>query len=269
MRKFPRLKLVHVLIAGLFCVLAAWAGDQHFFARKPLDLADLSRYSVEELIDGLQDEASEGLGTHSTAWADGFLASDEEPTFRGGVLGSTRPSVSPVMRELVRRGVAALPDLMNHLEDRRPTRLIIKLPFGPCGGMWFSDEYESRYADEDKQPPGVNEDRGGNRHVQNGEYAIRVGDLCYVTIGQIVNRRLNVVRYQPSACVVINSPAATPSLAAAVRKEWGGLTAEDHEQSLVRDSEASSEYAFAAALARLRLYYPDAAARIAARGRKQ
>ena len=79
---------------------------------------------------------------------------------------------------------------------------------------------------------------------------------------------MNVVRYQPTACIVINSPVETPALAAAVRNDWGGLTAEQHERSLIDDSKNPSEYAIAAALARLRFYYPEAAARIVPKDQK-
>jgi hypothetical protein len=259
---------VAVLLGGL----AGWAGYRYLTQRTPLDPARLESYSAMELIDGLQDEASEGLGTHSTAWADGFLASDEEPKFRGGVLGSAKPAVSPVMRELVRRGVAVLPDLLEHLEDARPTKLVVKLPFG-FGGMWHSDEYEYRFADEARHPVGVNSREGPDEmRMTNGQYPVRVGDLCYVVVGQIVNRRLNVVRYQPSGCNVINSPVETPSLAAAVRADWGKLNAEQHERSLIEDAEYKgpfADYALAAALARLRFYYPATAARIEAKAKKQ
>jgi len=258
-----------VLLAGL----AGWAGYRCFTQRTPLDPAQLESYSAKELIDGLQDEASEGLGTHSTAWADGFLASDEESKFRGGVLGSAQPTVSPVMRELVRRGVAVLPDLLEHLEDARPTKLVVKLPFGGFGGMWHSDEYEYRFPDEARQPVDVNR-RGGLDSIRMtiGEYPVRVGDLCYVVIGQIVNRRMNVVRYRPSACIVINSPIETPSLAAAVRADWRELTTEQHERSLIDDTEYKgpfAKYAIAAALARLRYYYAATAARIEAEAKEK
>jgi len=43
--------------------------------------------------------------------------------------------------------------------------------------------------------------------------------------------------------------------------EWGGLTAEQHEQSLIEDAKHRSEHSSAAARARLRFYYPQAAAR--------
>src|SRR5439155_18821425 len=69
----------------------------------------LEKLTTEKLIDKLQEESAQGIGTHATAWASGFLAIDEEPRFRGGILGSKKPVRSPVLRELVRRGVGALP----------------------------------------------------------------------------------------------------------------------------------------------------------------
>jgi hypothetical protein len=169
-------------------VIASFANLHH--ARK-LDPAKLASYTVQELIDGLRDEASEGLGTHSTAWADGFLASDDEPRFRGGIIGSIRPTSSPVIRELVRRGVKGLPDLLDHLTDRRSTRLVVKLPFPHFGAMWHSDEYDPRYTEKTKQPRGVNVLDDKSTHLSQ-EYRMRVGDLCYVAVGQIVNRYLIV-----------------------------------------------------------------------------
>jgi hypothetical protein len=82
--------------------------------------------------------------------------------------------------------------------------------------------------------------------------------LCYVAIGQIVNRQLNAVRYQPSACLVINSPVETPSLAEAVRKDWSGLTPEAHRLSLTQDALDPWPYAAPAALKRLCFYYAQA-----------
>jgi len=128
--------------------------------------------------------------------------------------------------------------------------------------MWHSDEYEYRYAAKDKWPASVN-NGSKNWRGTDGEYRLRVGDFCYVIIGQIVNRQLNVIRYQPTAYIVVNSPVETPSLAAAVRTDWSGLNAEQHERSLIEDVEDSSERGFtSSAVVRLRLYYPAAAARV-------
>jgi hypothetical protein len=218
--------------------------------------------SDQELIDRLQEETDEGIGSHSTAWVSGFLAIDEKPQFRGGILGSSKPKTSPIMRELVCHGVAALPALLDHMDDQRLTKLVINHNFG-MGAMWHSDEYAPRFGDPKRQPPGVSiglEQSDGIRQTRKAvdHYTLHVGDLCFIAVGQIVNRGLNVVRYQPSACIVINSPVQTPALAAAVRRDWAGLTAKAHEQSLAQDALSIYPYATASAMVRLLYYYPPA-----------
>jgi hypothetical protein len=221
----------------------------------------LDKLAVKELIDKLREESEEGVGSHSTAWVSAFLASDEEPQFRGGILGSPKPKTSPVMRALVRRGVAALPELIDHLDDKRATKLVIADTFG-LGNMWYSDEYAPRSRDPSKRPPWVNTglkkfegfDKAGRFEKR---YTVRVGDLCFIAVGQIVNRRLSVVRYQPTACMVINSPVQTPTLAAAVKRDWAGLTVEQHKQSLSQDALSKYPYATASAIVRLLFYYPQ------------
>jgi hypothetical protein len=99
--------------------------------------------------------------------------------------------------------------------------------------------------------------------VKERRYTVRVGDLCYVAIGQIVNRNLSALRYQPSACLIINSPVATPSLAGSVRKDWGSSNAVQHKQSLIRDASAPTDDADPGALVRLWLYYPDEGEKLA------
>lgn len=216
--------------------------------------------TVVELIDRLADVSEEGVGTHSTAWTSDFIAvNNEVPRFRGGVLGSKPPVVHPVMRELVRRGAASLPDLLAHVSDRRLTRL--KVGGSNIGGtngfafgaMWHSDEYDCRFANPKLQPKGVNT---GMEVFFSNEYRIRIGDICFVLVGQIVNRHLCVARYQPSACLVVNSPIETVELAAAVRKDWSGLTEAQHLESLLQDV-GSDGYASPPALARLCFYYPE------------
>jgi hypothetical protein len=230
-------------------------GSFTVFPTRPLDTSKLPDYSVEELIAGLQAESDEGLGTHSAAWASGFIAIDEEPRFRGGILGSAKPVVSPVMKELVSRGVAAMPELLDHVNDHRPTRIVVKLRLGGFGCMWHSDEYSPRYSDRKNLPVNVNTN---SMNITEREYTVRVGDLCYVAIGQIVNRHLRAVRYQPTACLVVNSPIETPALAEAVKKDWAGLTADEHQQCLIQDASDPWDDADQSALKRLRFYYPKA-----------
>ena len=240
-------------------------------AEEPVGTRDdpaLVKLSPAELIARLQDESKQTLGTHATAWASGFLAVDEEPRFRGGILGSARPARSATLRELVRRGTAALPDLLRHLDDPRPTKLVIEHG-GMIGALWYSDEYDPRHGDPKKQPGKVNtgmgDGTGKDTHVEDQRYTIRVGDLCYVALGQIVNRDLKAVRYQPTACVVINSPVQTPTLAAATRADWAGLTPEEHAGSLAQDAYDKSPYAASSAVRRLLFYYPAAGEKVAVR----
>jgi hypothetical protein len=55
---------------------------------------------------------------------------------------------------------------------------------------------------------------------------------------------------------VINSAVQTPSLAAAVKKDWAGLTVEQHKQSLSQDALSMYPYATSRAVERLLFYYP-------------
>ena len=151
---------------------------------------------------------------------------------------------------LVRKGVAALPDLLDHLSDLRATKLKVGDGFT---AKWLDEEYAPRTPPRPVYEPGPKPeprfDPARVRYVD--DYTLKVGDLCYVAIGQIVNRDLQALRYQPTACLVINSPVETPSLAESVRKDWSGLTAEAHKQSLIRDATAPAFDADPSALIRL------------------
>jgi hypothetical protein len=236
---------------------------------------DLTGLSNEELIDRLRLESQGGIGTQSTSTFSGFLPLDDNPRFQGGILGSAGPYKSAPLTELVRRGVAALPALIKHLSDTRPTKLTVgeKSIAGRItiviGGRFFLDEYDPRSPHPEKQPTGVNKlDMTKLKTPLEFEtYTLKVGDFCYVAIGQIVNRNLNAVRYQMTASIVVNSPIQIPALAKAVKQDWGGLTAKEHEHSLYQDALRLTLYQHAlrlnfldigqGALVRMLYYYPS------------
>jgi hypothetical protein len=102
-----------------------------------------------------------------------------------------------------------------------------------------------------------------------GGYTVKVGDICYVLIGQIVNRQLVVVRYQPTAGLIVNSPIEAPGLAEKVRGDWGNANAEVLKASLLEDIHGTNrpegmnalrykQRFVTPALKRLRFYFPDA-----------
>jgi hypothetical protein len=128
--------------------LFAWVGAAH--------AEDLSAVSTEQLIDRLVQIDSAGPGLHPSASVGGFIGDDTATRFAGGVIGSAPPVVSPPMRELVRRGVAALRPLIAHLRDSRPTKLRVggllgETPGGGAPGIGggfmfqeFAEEYDPR-----------------------------------------------------------------------------------------------------------------------------
>lgn len=84
-----------------------------------------------------------------------------------------------------------------------------------------------------------------------------MGDVCYALIGQIVNRNLLPIRYQPSAGLV-NSPIEAPVLIEEVKQNWADIDAKEHMASLLADARAGNDlWEYEPALRRLRFYYPD------------
>jgi hypothetical protein len=213
---------------------------------------DLSAIPADKLIDDLSQIDSQAPGLHGTASFSGFIAEDKPPQFRVGILGSPAPKTPPQMRELARRGPAVLPQLIAHLDDKRPTKLKIGGEFFMFS--YFSDEYDPK----DRPTKDSPRSREKLQRSFDGGYTVKVGDVCYALIGQIVNRSLNPVRYQPTGGLIINSPLEAPVLIERVKKDWGGLDVAAHKASLIADARSDDHvWAFGPALARLRFYYPE------------
>jgi hypothetical protein len=151
--------------------------------------------------------------------------------------------VPEAMRALVRLGPEALPALVRHIEDRRPTRLKIgsKWKAGELGGQVFAEEYESRahtYREYAWPSPFLDKCAETSCFTERGfsqPYTIRVGDVCFTLIGQIVNRYMVAARYQPTGFVVVNSPMEAASLVRRVRADWTGAGARELRTSLLAD----------------------------------
>jgi hypothetical protein len=213
---------------------------------------EISETPVEKLIDDLTQIDAPAPGLHGTADVLGFIAEDKPLHFGGGVLGSPAPKTPPEMRELARRGVQVLSQLITHLDDKRPTKLTIGGDFFMF--RYFSDEYDP------KSPPKTKPvfTRGSFEKTFDGGYTVKVGDACYSLIGQIVGRNLFPVRYQPSAGLVINSPIEAPVLIERVKNDWSGLSIDAHKASLITDAQSGTHpWTYGPALVRLRFYYPD------------
>ncbi len=237
------------------------------------------RPAVEKLIDDLVNVNVETVGANTKAtYMSMFLANDRPATNMTGRGGVSLPPPPPVMRQLTALGVAAVPALLNHLTDARDTKLVILNPGilqGAAGvglhgmrfgSMTYNDEYDPRYPGDPARTPG-NVNTRGQRSLGSSDagdtYTVKIGDLCYVILGQIVYRNLVAVRYQGTACAVINSPVQNPALAAAARQDWAGLTVAEHRASLEHDLLAGDnprqQFGHLGALDRLTFYFPDTA----------
>jgi hypothetical protein len=227
--------------------------------------ADITTQSPQTLIDSLTAIDGPVIGADGMSIYDGFIGDPRTLSPNTGVIGARPAGIPPAMRELVRRGAAVLPDLIAHLGDARPTKLVLGASSAHFFYMfrYFSNEYQARQTDGRLTCFLKCQEKSFD-----GAYRVRVADICYALIGQIVGRFLNAVRYQPTAGLIVNSPLEAPDLIAWVRRDWQGTTAESFRIYLVNDIQTASNLRRAtAALQRLRFYYPAAYAALTGAGR--
>lgn len=245
----------------LFAVLS-------FFASCAAIAADVDDTEIPTaaLIDSLATIDAPAPGVEGMASYDGFIAETAPLRFSSGVLGVPPPKVPPQMRELVRRGAAALPELLQHLRDDRATKLVVGGDIFSGGFFifqYFSNEYIAR---EPKRTP-LSCIRNCKKKDFVGTYTVKIGDICFAIIGQIVNRPLAAVRYQPTGGLIVNSPVEDPALAERVNADWNNVGSEGLKAALLADlrrkydvdgAPTAAEHLFRfPALRRLRFYYPD------------
>src|SRR5438132_424717 len=85
-----------------------------------------------------------------------------------------------------------------------------------------------------------------------------VGDLCYVAIGQIVNRNYAAAWYQPTGIIFVTSVPKSKKVRETLLKEWANLTPDKHRDSLARDLDSDHEAVRKGASLRLAYFYPEA-----------
>jgi hypothetical protein len=193
----------------------------------PLDAASDRR--ARGLVAALADVSEEGMGYSAAYTGTEFLPYPESSD--AGMLLLQRPPLvrSPALRAIVEMGAPAVPALLDCLSDARPTRV------PPVRAlMWtsFDDEYDfNRRTQRDPEP--MSPSRG--RAAPSWDYVVKVGDLCFVALGQILNRSFSAVRYQPSGGLVVSSPPLSPALRLKTADGLRGFDAERHRDDLLRD----------------------------------
>ncbi len=185
---------------------------------------DEERY-VEALIARLADIANPDYGLSPTMTGFSFAPVPNSDHIDAMLLTAHNLKQSSALVKLVKIGPRALPLLLKHLDDPTPTKLTIKHEFG-IGGMGLADELDFNEANPLEQrlrSRGRDYESDLFKHPLTS-YQVKVGDVCFNAIGQIVGRRYLAVRYQPTAIIVINSPVADPSLARMVTETWTSST---------------------------------------------
>ncbi len=208
---------------------------------------------VAELIEKLVEVTEPGFGYSGYFSGSEFLPYNDTEQMGTLVLGATKRSRSDALRKIVGKGVAAVPTLLKHMSDKR------KIKMKPLSGMmWmnFSDEYDFNRVTRKKTPEGVNRDAFGEKHPSS--HSVTVGDLCFVALGQIVNRRFSATRYQPTGGLIVNSPTYSKRLRDVIQNDWKELTVEKHKRLLIEDfKQPDYEDRRTGAYLRLAFYYPD------------
>ena len=243
--------MVHVVIDRV----ASWAVAACLVLGPACSLADADD-DLERAINELQAVSEAGIGYSPAMTGSDFLPFAGTDQFHAGLLGVEAPKKSAALEVLVRGGAAAVPLLIRHLDDNRPTRLK-RLD----GMMWcsFPDEYDFNRRLTKAAPSGVNLEEVNFARDEPDGHTITVGDLCFVALGQIVNREFSAARYQPTGGLIVNSPSRSKTLCRVAREEFAGWTPEKHRAMLVADFRKPDHGGrLIGAYNRLAFYYPDA-----------
>jgi hypothetical protein len=184
--------------------------------RRPVDAAQTAR--IKQLIRSLASISKPDFGLSSTITGDAFAPIAGQGQATALLLTDHKLEQSSALRELVTIGPEALPFLLDSLDDQTPTGIVVKHG-GGMGGMLFEAELPTNAANPFEK--GLNRTLAKERQWGRlDSYRVKVGDVCFVAIGQIVGRSYQAVRYQPTAIIVINSPTRDARLRADVRAIW-------------------------------------------------
>jgi HEAT repeat protein len=177
---------------------------------------DEQKKRIKALIARLAEIKDPDFGLSETLTGEAFAPLSDQAHPAMMLLTDHNLKTSDAFRTLVAVGPEALPFLLAALDDKTPTRLKVV-------GTAFDDVVqgnplnpierralfrEARQADDEDEESG------------EGKYTVKVGDVCFVAIGQIVGRPYSAVHYVPSAWVIIKSPVESKHLRDRVRAVW-------------------------------------------------
>jgi len=174
---------------------------------------------IRSLIATLADSSNPDFGLSASATGQAFAPLPGQEKLNTFLLGEDRLETSDVFRALVALGAEALPFLLDALEDGTPTRLTVTRHnlMGLGGYIREENPLNQRESQVLSKPWPLEIDPAD---LQADLYTVKVGDVCFVAIGQIVGRRYLAVRYIPTAIIAITSPLESDEVRKRVREIW-------------------------------------------------
>lgn len=194
-------------------------------------MTDEKKRRIKQLIADLVGLSEPDYGLSSTLTGHAFAPLPGHTRFGAGLVTDHELKASESLRKLVEAGSDALPFLLEALGDTRPT----KLKVNARGTPFFAHELERNVLNSIErrvlsQKWDKNDDDNDDGPSDPRAYTLRIGDACFVALGQIVGRSYSAVRYQPSMMVVINSPVESKIMR---ERLWAIWKSEDPTRKLL------------------------------------
>ena len=229
-------------------------------------MTDGEKAEIKRQIRNLAKISNPDFGLSPTFSGSAFAPIAEARETGTMLLTSHNVKTSQDLVELVRLGPKALPFLLAAIDDQKATKLVIPSHWA-FGMMTFRNELSGNPANTNElavinSAPDLDPFPSGQPPAS---YTVKVGDVCFVVIGQIVGRPYSAVRYQPSGIIVINSPPGEKSLVTRVRSIWSHEPARqfllnslllDYATEAVTNGPGRASYFQCGATMRLLYYYP-------------
>lgn len=210
-------------------------------------LVEYGPKALPYLLEALDDPTETGLTVEHSGWF-GSMWYAEPPAVRWASDSLPQPLRELNPRRLIEQELLEEVKQEPHSDQDEDARLV------PI----VQSEHDTNSVE------GANSPFEGLIRTQKRAHTVTVGDVCYVIIGQIVNRTYLAVQYQPTACIYITSPVVDPDVREFVRRAWGSdAPAQTLFDSLVTDFRTGysaspfwTDYTASATL-RLSLYFPE------------
>ena len=189
------------------------------------------KQEIDNLIDSLADLDAQTVGIRWTY---------KLPEYSAGNI----PKHVQAMTKLVEMGEEAIPQLLDRMSDETPTKLSTEQPDELM--CWsHSNQYPDRPYDAEK----TNKDEPILE-----PYQLKIGDVCFVLIGRIVNRPYHAISGENS--FTVNSPVHTPELKQLAVADWQDLDAAKLKASLLKDLKSKDQFRREGAADKLDYYFP-------------